>query len=164
MMFFHLSVQNITKMHKPLKTPVPPNIHRYSDTCESPEIYFLVYHLTTYPDLISASKDNYNPFVSVLTVIVALTLYNLYIHFVGSGGDIEVQTNISRGRNVTTMCSEGFYLDVSLGVCKPECGKLSIYTEGVKVLMNCLIIISLFVGIIGGTVVWVLSCFNCKQA
>ena len=63
--------------------------------------------------------------------------------------------------NIT--CSRGFFLD-SDELCRPECGKWSLYSESTVDAIAALLTTATIIGFIGGSVVMVISILHCKQA
>ena len=84
-----------------------------------------------------------------------------------SAAENETQLLTTNGSNDTApgqlLCSDDFYLDDERNVCFPECGEWAVYPKKLGVAMNTLVILSVIIGIIGGTMVILLSCFNSQK-
>jgi hypothetical protein len=67
----------------------------------------------------------------------------------------------SSGGGLETTCQVDFFFDG--GVCKPECGKWSIYSNEQVTATSVLVFISTTVGIISGTAVFILALIRYKS-
>ena len=61
------------------------------------------------------------------------------------------------------LCSEGFYIDESTGLCIPECGVWEEFPHSFVVVVDALVILSAIVYLLSGVAVLVLSCINYKR-
>ena len=67
----------------------------------------------------------------------------------------------SSGGGLDTTCQVDFFSDG--GVCKPECGRWSIYSSELATAISVLVFISTAVGIISGTAVFIFSIIRYKK-
>ena len=67
----------------------------------------------------------------------------------------------SSGGGLETTCQVDFFSDG--GVCKPECGRWSIYSDELATAITVLVFLSTTVGIIGGMAVFILSLIRYKK-
>ena len=73
---------------------------------------------------------------------------------------IEIWNNISKDQ---LLCNKGFYLNESIGICLPECGKWNLYSDSVETVLHTAMIISGSIGLIAGILGLVYSCIYYKQ-
>jgi len=65
--------------------------------------------------------------------------------------------------NCTIKCHEDFYLDESIGYCRPHCGRWKLYSSTIQAVSDAFIIISATSGIMAAIAVIILAYFRHKK-
>ena len=73
--------------------------------------------------------------------------------------DTVAKVNASTGR----VCSEGFYISESTGLCVPECGVWEEFPHSFVSAINIVVLFCGIVHLLGASAVLILSCINYKR-